>query len=451
MSISSELQAEINAKQKQIAEYQTALADAKATGGNPYAEAGFQQRIATLEAGVATRQAELTTYQASAGGTTTASAGQIVTQQQVAKDDGALPQNPQAPAPAGRVTRAANDNQNLETGTNAPVKKLEQTQATPPANPNSSQPVAGQDPGAQGRPDDNPGANKNATQQTVNANFNQRITPKSNVLDLFASYTYSVTWYLLTPEQYNLAQRQQRKAVNNWSILVQSGGAPVQPESADQAGRNQFFNVDYYIDNLIITHNYSGKGTGGATNHSEIKFQITEPNGITFIPNLANAVQTLYKTMQPPMAGVWTQAQYCLCIRFYGYDEAGRLVQVGRSGALGKNSASDPKTAVEKFIFFAIKDVTTKIQSKQIVYDVTAAPLTESTGLSQNRGTIPFSYQLTGATVGEVLGGKAYRPSTATAGRQNTPTDTPAQPVAITGSANQDVGGGTIFSLGAGA
>jgi hypothetical protein len=375
------------------------------------------------------------------------SAGAIVAQQQVAKDDGALPQDPQAPA--GRVTRVADVNQNQETGTNAPVKKLEQTQQTPAANPNSNQPTAGQDPGAQGRPDDNPGANKNATQQTVNANFNQRITPKPNVLDLFASYTYSVTWYLLTPEQYNLAQRQQRKAVNNWSILVQSGGAPVQPESSDQAGRNQFFNVDYYIDNLTITHNYSGKGTGGATNHSEIKFQITEPNGITFIPNLANAVQTLYKTMNPPMAGVWTQAQYCLCLRFYGYDEAGRLVQVGRSGALGKNSASDPKTAVEKFIFITIQNVTTKIQSKQIVYDVTATPLTESTGLSQNRGTIPFSYQLTGATVGEVLGGKAYRPSTATAGRPNTPTDTPAQPVAITGEANQDVGGGTIFSLGA--
>lgn len=374
----------------------------------------------------------------------TASAGDVTKQQQQAKDDKANTQNPQSPD--GRVFKTSELNKNLdaETGTNAPVRKLEQTQQTPAANPNSDKPAVTTDAGAPGRPDDNLGANKNATQQSINANFSQKITPRSNVLDLFASYTYSVTWYLLTPEQYNLAQRQQRKAVNNWNILVQSGGAPVQPESADQAGRNQFFNVDYYIDNLSITHNYSGKGTGGATNHTDIKFQIIEPNGITFIPNLANAVQTLYKTMQPPMAGVWSQAQYCLCIRFYGYDEAGNLVQVGRSGALGKNNASDPKAGVEKYIFFTIANVTTKIHSKQIVYDVTAAPLTEGTGLSQNRGTIPFAYQLTGATVGEVIGGKAYKPSKATTGRQ----DTPAQPPIITGEANQDVGGGTTFSLG---
>ena len=406
----------------------------------------LQQQIRGLESQIVGIDNEIATASAGATGT---SSGQVVAQQQVAKDDGALTQDPQAPA--GRVFKPDELNRNLETGTNAPVRTLNQTQATPPANPNSDQPVAGQAPGAVGRPDDNPGANKNTTQQAVNANFSQRIVPKDNVLDQFASYAYSITWYLVTPEQYNQAQTQQRKNVTNWSILVQSGGAPIAVESTNQGGRNQFFNVDYYIDNLSIEHNYSGKGSGGATNNSNITFQITEPNGITFIPNLANAVKTLYRTMSPPMTGVWTQAQYCLAIRFYGYDEAGNLVQVGRSGALGANNASDPKAGVEKYIFFTIANVTTKIHSKQIVYDIQAVPTTHGTGLSQNRGTIPYAYQLTGITVGEVLGGKAFRAPAATTGRVDSGTDTPTQPFAITGEANQDVGGGTTFSLGVGA
>ena len=443
MSSVAFIESQIRGIQGSISVANQQLAQARAEG-NTQRVAELNAYIAELNQSLAQANAELRAIEAVPNAP--ASSGQIVAGAQTAKDDGALTQEPQAPA--GRVTRAADVNRNLETGTNEPVRKLEQTQATPPANPNSDQPVAGQDPGAVGRPDDNPGANKNTTQQAVNANFSQRIVPKDNVLDLFATYAYSITWYLVTPEQYNQAQTQQRKNVTNWSILVQSGGAPIAVESTNQGGRNQFFNVDYYIDNLSIEHNYSGKGSGGATNNSNITFQITEPNGITFIPNLANAVKTLYRTMSPPMEGVWTQAQYCMAIRFYGYDEAGNLVQVGRSGALGANNASDPKAGVEKYIFFTIANVTTKIHSKQIVYDIQAVPTTHGTGLSQNRGTIPYAYQLTGITVGEVLGGKAFRATVATTGRVDSGTDTPAQPPAITGEANQDVGGGTTFSLG---
>ena len=39
------IQVAIGDKQRQIAEYRAALADAIATGGNPYAVVGFQQRI----------------------------------------------------------------------------------------------------------------------------------------------------------------------------------------------------------------------------------------------------------------------------------------------------------------------------------------------------------------------------------------------------------------------
>lgn len=349
-----------------------------------------------------------------------ASAGQVVTQQQVAKDDGATTQDPQSPT--GRIVKASDVNRNLdaETGTNPPTRTLTTSQATPPADPNSTQPVTTQTGGVGAARDDNTGANKNATQQTINANFSQKITARPNALDVYASYTYSISWYLLTPQQYDQAMAQQRKDISRWSLLVQSGGAPVQTNSANQAGRNQFFNVDYYLDNLVIENNFSGKGSGAARGVTEFTFQITEPNGITLIPTLHNAVTTLYRNQNPPVKfeGAWQQAQYCLCIRFYGYDENGNLVQAGRSGALGAApNPSDPRAGIEKYIPFTITEITSKIVSRQIVYDVKCVPTSSGTGFATNRGTIPFAYELTGTTVGEVLNGRSATAKPAANGR----------------------------------
>ena len=190
MSISSELQAEINAKQKQIAEYQTALADAKATGGNPYAEVGFQQRIATLEAGVATRQAELTTYQASAGGTSTASAGQV------AQDDGTTGiQNPATPPTVvttdttGRIdTATVTNSQYVSTdGAAANTLTLTNSQGTPVTDTNSNTvatPTTSTGVGAGNADAVSP--TKNATVQTIDNIFGSAaaIVPQPNVLDM---------------------------------------------------------------------------------------------------------------------------------------------------------------------------------------------------------------------------------------------------------------------------
>lgn len=409
MSTVTQLQSELDQARASLARTEAEIASGN-IGAIVFADAKRQQ-IARLEKELAAAQ------QVEAVPNAAASSGQIVAQQQVAKDDGATTQDPQAPA--GRVVKAADVNQNLETGTNAPVKTLNQTQATPPADPNNKEPSVTTAEGVGAARDDNTGPNKNSTQQTVNASFSQKITPRANALDMYASYTYSISWYLLTPQQYDQAMSQQRKDVSRWSLLVQSGGAPVKTDSANQAGRNQFFNVDYYLDNLVIENNFSGKGSGAARGVTEMSFQVTEPNGITLIPTLHNAVTTLYRNQNPPIKfeGAWQQAQYCLCIRFYGYDEAGRLMQAGRSGALGAApNPSDPVAGIEKYIPFTVTELTSKVVSKQIVYDLKCVPTSSGTGFATNRGTIPFAYELTGTTVGEVLNGRA------TAAAANAPT-----------------------------
>lgn len=388
------------------------------------------------------------------------SAGDVVNNAQLARDDGALVQNPVAPegrvgsdlaggetfTADGEVPVYTEDQLNRELGTDSEDRTLDQTQATPPTDINNSEPIASQTAGIGADRDDNVAANKNTTQQTVNASFSQKILPKPNALDIYASYTYSLSWYLLTPDQYNQAMNQQRKSTNQWSLLMQSGGASAQDTSATVAGRNSFFNVDYYMDNLTIETNFSGKGTGAARGVSEFNFQVTEPNGITLIPNLYNAVTNLYRAAKADIA--WRQAQYCLVIRFFGYDETGKLVQAGRSGALGSTNATDPKAGIEKYIPFTITELTTKIVSKQIVYDIKCVPTSYSTGFSSDRGTIPFAYELIGNTVGEVLNGRpagtVYQATTD--GRNQT--DTPGAAIAPANSrdglATSTLSGGSI-------
>jgi hypothetical protein len=395
----------------------------------------------------------------------TASSGQVILEEKTSASNPAPPVS--VLAPNGRVNP-----ENIETGTNAPVRPLSQTQATPPA---SQQPdlvgesyavpgVLSPSPGVGANRDDNTVPNSNTTAQILNASFNQRIVPQSNVLDEYASYTYAITWYLLTPDQYNEMVRSQKKNCASWQLLMQSAGAPTQAAGATAnstatAGRNQFFDKDYYIDDLEIDSLIPLKGTGAANTATDIRFKVTEPSGISLIENLYKAVSNLYKQKNVSKNANYPMAQYCLVVRFYGYNENGELVTTGRRGANGKNNLTDPRAIVEKFYPFVITNIKFRIPKDRVVeYDVQAKPIPHFYNKSQDRGTIPFAFELIGETVGQVLQGKpvgtVYPASPGE--RRDSPrpnTSAPSQPavVTITGEANQEVNGGTINSLGASA
>lgn len=401
----------------------------------------------------------------------TNSSGQVIAEQAQARDEGATVSNPSAPpsvlAPSGRVNAL-----DLETGTDAPVRPLSETQATPPAplQPDligESYAVPGvvtTNAGVGANRDDNTAPNNNTTSQIINASFNQRITPKPNVLDDYASYTYAITWYLLTPDQYNEMTATQKKNCASWQLLMQSGGAPTQAAGATAnstatAGRNQWFDKDYYIDDLEIDSLVPLKGTGAANTATDIRFRVTEPNGITLIENLYKAVSTLYKQKNVSKNANYPMAQYCLVIRFYGYNENGELVTTGRRGTNGQNNLTDPRAIVEKFYPFVITNIKFRIPKDRVVeYEVQGKPIPHFYNKSQDRGTIPFAFELIGETLEKVLIGKpvgTQYPSSP-GERRDSPipnTSAPTQPPAgtITGDPNQDVGGGTTFSLGVGA
>ena len=306
------------------------------------------------------------------------------------KNSAAATQNP-APPPASAnerltTTQAATLAANTDTGTNAPVKTLAQTQSVPPANTGSTE---GRPAGPAGAGAGEDGQTASNTQQILNTFNKTRFAPKNNILDQYASYTYNIAWYLMDEASVVALNKTKKPNLASYSLLMQSGGASTSPNAA--IARNKFFELDYNIDNLEIKSVITGKGSGRAHNAAEISFTVTETTGITLLDNLYNAVKSAYPN--PNMA--YVSAIYCLVIRFYGYDETGKIVQASN----GDNN----NAVVEKILPFKLADITFSVGNKLVEYAVKAIPLGQDVAFGSNLGVIKAPIEITGATVKDLL------------------------------------------------
>jgi hypothetical protein len=302
-------------------------------------------------------------------------------------------------------------------------------------------------PGVGEERDDNTTPNTNATQQIINTSFNNAVIPQPNVLDNYVSYTYSLSWYLITPQQFAEFNQGSRN-IASWSLLAQTGGA-------NQVGRNQFFQNDYYMDNLVIESYTPGKATNLSHSAMKFEFTLTEPNGITLINNLHAAVATLYKQAGVTDTAAYLQAPYVLVIRFYGYDENGNLIYpVKGQGLVGYPNIPSNASVIEKYYPFNIQNLTFRLTNKQIEYRVIGQPLPYQTAISADRGSIPFQFELVGETVADILVGKpvgTVYPTTDQGARESSPQPQTTAPSPASSSAtnilqNTDLGTGLNVS-----
>jgi len=394
------------------------------------------------------------------------------TASQTAQDD--APQGP-TKTPPQRISQPDTTGAgNTDTNTDPPVKTTEQTQATNGYDTTGTaiglnirsedgtlsnlrrNPETGELYDAGGLPggtelktkagtttnDDAANTSTTTKQAGVNAanNTTIKVTAQPNILDDFYSYTYSASIYLLKPEQYTRLLNSKTKKIDGYNLLFQSGGAstnvggprpppsaggatetdfgafgeaPVTPGSQPDGGRSPYFPNDFYIDSITIENQVMGKGTGAAHMASSIKFTVVEPQGITLLDRLYEAVAN-----NEPKDGAgkvnYTAALYLMVIRFYGYDQDGNIQLPIKGGLQTDSNSSDPKAAVEKFIPFQLTKVNWTIGSKTVSYDFEGAPVGQIQGGYTSRGTIPYDVQLSDVTVGGLLGADAkYVPETA--------------------------------------
>lgn len=390
------------------------------------------------------------------------SAGETVAQAQRANDEGSDTISPSAPpaaiGAAAGVTNADRFDPAAQTdvGTDAPVRTAVSTQTLPPVTaapgparrtitpPNSPGQVV--DPReidqqtsrnaetALTAPADNAAGNNNPTRAALNQIFSGKIIPEDNVLDQYASYTYNISIYLMSPRDYQDLLATPNARPPGSQLILQSGGAPtggpiipgaeldVTIEDPGQAvraqrvnlGRNEFFSLDYYLDDVRLTSYINGKGTSMAHNVFEIKFKVIEPNGITFLDNLYRATDQYVRSSGLPATNYASQ-QYLMIIRFYGYDKDGNLV-TGQNQSL-QGTSPQKSVSVEKFIPFQFTNIKFRVANKMVEYDCEAVGIPNAVATAPARGTIPYNVELTSQSLRDLLqGNQAFAQTTVASG-----------------------------------
>lgn len=475
--------------------------------------------ISSLQADVETQlsivqetQVELTSAEQDLA-TGTSSAGQTAAQAQRANDEQANTVAPSAAAPpAAGITNADqfDATPNTDINTDAATRSLTDSQSLPPITarpgpalgriipPNApGQDVAAGDqspqladylyrddgaanqptrqPGAGSASDDATGATNSGVRAALNERFAGNIVPQGNVLDQYASYSYAISVYLMDANDYRQFITSPNALPGGSQLILQSGGAPTgggiipgaaldpnleDPAQAGRArianlGRNEFFSLDYYLDDVKIESVSSGKGVGQAHNATKLQFRVIEPNGITFLDNLYKATDQYVRLSGNPQTNYAAQ-NYLMVIRFYGYDKDGNLVLSQNQPFLDPISRTRIDTIVEKFIPFRIDTIKFRVANKMAEYDVECSAVRTSIASSAARGTIPYNVELTSQTLKDLLGGQAQFTKAPVDG-QGRPGAAPAVDPKARNPANagflntNDSGVGTDFTLGVGA
>jgi len=230
----------------------------------------------------------------------------------------------------------------------------------------------------------------------IPAEFVKPVETRDNPMDGFASATYTVSLYLLSPENYRRLVVQGERNIFRDELLISTGGAPYNAPTPDSGNtRNRFFDVDFYIDDLEIKSFITGQATQGAHNVADIRFTITEPNGITLLDRLKAACTAANPTATNPN---YAAQPYLLVVKFFGYDENGDII-----------SLANGERYIEKFIPFVFTSIKFRVANQLVEYACEARPLPTNVGYSTKYGEIPFNFELTGGTVAEILTGEVER------------------------------------------
>lgn len=251
---------------------------------------------------------------------------------------------------------------------------------------------------------------------SVSGLVNQSAIPvqsQKNILDQFYSYNYVISVYILSPDDMRRLVSTNSRAIPQNQLLLQTGGMPGATNDLEftRNQRNQFFPLDYYLDDLEIKSVIPGKGTYGANGVVELKFKLTEQYGITLLDNLYRA------TRQYVAAGGTDQnyasQNFLMVIKYYGYDRNGQVVQAFNP------YSTDPNAISEKFIPFQFTNIKFRIANKLVEYQCEAVCPQNVIATGTGRGIIPFNIELQGKELNDLFNG--------TSGTNSAPSSAPGQ------------------------
>ena len=251
-----------------------------------------------------------------------------------------------------------------------------------------------------------------ATSATPPEKFPQTSRRRFNPLGGFSSYTYQLSLYMVSPDAYNDFAQTGRKTINppaapggqtsGTVIVAQSGG--VNNSAIERAAG---FNLDYYIDDLKISHVVNPKAAGTATTALELSFTITEPYGFSFITNMKKALDQLKASSTIPNYSKMNDASkqfFVLGIRFQGYDAGGNPV-TGANVFAADTINPNADGVFERFYDITITSIKFRIDGRATVYNIKAVSTPPQVAFGVKRGRINNDIKITAEEVWEAIGG----------------------------------------------
>lgn len=254
-----------------------------------------------------------------------------------------------------------------------------------------------------------------------------------NPLGSLASYTYQLSLYMITAPAYEAFAAGGRRNINLYNEQLAASAAT--PEQQAEASRNGVFLIaqsggigpgdrrapgfefDYYIDNLSFNHAISSTATGANVPYTNIKFQIIEPYGFSFLTNLRKARDSFERTppstQSPGNQPASSPSQdplrqyFVLGIRFFGWDQAGRQVlgpEVFDGNPIDP-AASGNGALFENFFDITITDMKFKLDGRATIYNITAAAASIATTINMRKGMVNTNTPISGTTVRDYLSG----------------------------------------------
>ena len=226
-----------------------------------------------------------------------------------------------------------------------------------------------------------------------------------NPLASYASYTYQLSLYMITPESYNAFILTGRKNIyankEGVFLVAQSGG--INNQSSKRA---EGFNLDVYIDDLKMSAATGGQSTTTATNVTGLSFTIYEPYGFSFLSNLRKATLALAAKSKLPGMQKSTNPMkqfFVLGIKFQGYDIDGNIIT---SEDLVNATENNPlRSLSEKFFDIVITKMNFKLDGKVSTYRCTANSIAPSQSFGIKRGRIDTGVDITADNVINALVG----------------------------------------------
>jgi hypothetical protein len=234
-----------------------------------------------------------------------------------------------------------------------------------------------------------------------------------NPLGNFASYTYQISLYMITPDAYGAFTDSGRKNINVLAnqdtggafLIAQSGGI----NSPTGNKRAPGFELDFYIDDLKIKNAIQGPDTTTESNTTKLSFNIYEPYGFSFISKLRQASSAL---QQRSRIKNYTQVSnelkqfYILGIRFQGYDINGNLLSAKDSGIIDTKQPNISSGVFERFYDCVITNMKFTLDGKISTYKIEANSLAPDTAYGVKRGRISNGQNIVASSVEEALNGR---------------------------------------------